>query len=123
MVPSKPPATSVASRAGMDTVILSSDKDLLQLVNDHVSVYASKKGISDILSSIYEADYVSIPLASEPKSEYVTHPDKLSKSIKSLKKNMIAAAKRFDFEEAARLRDRIKYLEKIELDHRDSSNY
>jgi DNA polymerase-1 len=38
----------LATRAGMDTVILSSDKDILQLVNEHVSVYTSKKGISDM---------------------------------------------------------------------------
>jgi excinuclease ABC subunit B len=82
-----------------------------------------KKGVSDVLGSIYEADYASIPAVSEPKEEYITQPDKLYKSIKSLKKEMIAAAKRLDFEEAARLRDRVHYLEKIELDYRDSSNY
>jgi DNA polymerase-1 len=37
-----------ATRAGMNVVVLSSDKDILQLVNEHVSVYASKKGISDV---------------------------------------------------------------------------
>jgi len=37
-----------ASEAGMNTVVLSSDKDILQLVDDHVSVYASRKGISEI---------------------------------------------------------------------------
>jgi DNA polymerase-1 len=37
-----------ATRRGMRTVILSSDKDILQLVNEHVSVYASRRGISDV---------------------------------------------------------------------------
>jgi len=37
-----------ASEQGLKTVILSGDKDVLQLVNDNVTVYANKKGISDI---------------------------------------------------------------------------
>ena len=75
-----------------------------------------KKDISDILSSVYEADYVSIPNVSEPEEEYIS-PDNLPKIIKSLKKEMMSAARRLDFEEAARLRDRIFYLEKRELDY------
>ncbi|RLB27613.1 MAG: excinuclease ABC subunit B [Deltaproteobacteria bacterium] len=75
-----------------------------------------KKDISDILSSVYEADYVSIPNVSEPEEEYIS-PDNLPKIIKSLKKEMMSAARRLDFEEAARLRDRIFNLEKKELDY------
>jgi excinuclease ABC subunit B len=82
-----------------------------------------KKDVSDVLGSIYEADYAVIPSVSEAKEEYVARPDKLSKTIKSLKKEMAAAAKRLDFEEAARLRDQVHYLEKIELDCRDSPGY
>jgi excinuclease ABC subunit B len=75
-----------------------------------------KKDISDILSSVYEADYVSIPNVSEPEEEYIS-PDNLPKIIKSLKKEMMSAARRLDFEEAARLRDRIFNLEKKELNY------
>jgi excinuclease ABC subunit B len=75
-----------------------------------------KKDISDILGSVYEADYVSIPNVSEPEEEYIS-PDNLPKIIKSLKKEMMSAARRLDFEEAARLRDRIFNLEKKELDY------
>ena len=81
-----------------------------------------KKDISDILGSVYEADYVSIPTVSEPEEEYFSL-DKLPKVIKSLKKEMLTAARRLDFEEAARLRDRISYLEKRELDYKDSSRF
>lgn len=81
-----------------------------------------KKDISDILGSVYEADYVSIPTVSEPEEEYFSL-DKLPKVIKSLKKEMLTAARRLDFEEAARLRDRISYLEKRELDYKDSSSF
>ena len=42
----------------IDVIILSSDKDLLQLIDGHVSVYLMKKGISDMAlmneESLYE---------------------------------------------------------------------
>jgi len=81
-----------------------------------------KKDISDIMSSVYEADYVSIPTVSEPEEEYISL-DNLAKVMKSLKKKMLDAARRLDFEEATRLRDRISHLEKRELAHRDSSPF
>jgi len=65
---------------------------------------------------------VSIPTVSEPEEEYMSL-DRLPKVIKSLKKEMLTAAGRLDFEEAARLRDRISYLEKRELDYKDSSRF
>ena len=79
-----------------------------------------KKGVADILGSVYEADYVNIPTVSEPEEEYISF-DKLPKIIKSMKKEMLSAAKKLDFEGAARLRDRISYLEKKELANRNSS--
>lgn len=65
-----------------------------------------RKEITDILSSIYEADYVEIPTG-----ETGIDPEKLPKEIAKLRKQMFAAAKRLDFETAARLRDRIRELE------------
>ncbi len=73
-----------------------------------------KKDIPDILSSVYEADYATIPQVSEPEEEFISG-DNVAKVIKSIKKQMLNAAKRLDFEEAARLRDRIFFLEKKEL--------
>ncbi|UCH00613.1 MAG: excinuclease ABC subunit UvrB [Deltaproteobacteria bacterium] len=81
-----------------------------------------KKDISDILGSVYEADYVSIPTVSESEEEYIPL-DRSPKAIRSLKKEMFRAARRLDFEEAARLRDRIVYLEKRDLVYRDSSHF
>ncbi|MBP9761474.1 DNA polymerase I [Candidatus Saccharibacteria bacterium] len=37
-----------ASEAGLETLLITSDMDMLQLVNDHVKVYALKKGLSNI---------------------------------------------------------------------------
>ena len=81
-----------------------------------------KKDISDILSSIYEADYAAIPSVSEPEEEYLSL-DRLRKDIKSLKKEMHRAAKRLDFEEAARLRNRISSLENKELAYKNSPQF
>ena len=81
-----------------------------------------KKDISDILGSVYEADYVSIPNVSEPEEEYIFLGN-VPKMIKSIKKEMLNAARRLDFEEAARLRDRLFVLEKKELSYRNSTTF
>ena len=81
-----------------------------------------KKDISDILGSVYEADYVSIPNVSEPEEEYISLGN-LPKMIKSIKKKMLNAAGRLDFEEAAHLRDRLFVLEKKELSYKNSNTF
>jgi excinuclease ABC subunit B len=73
-----------------------------------------KKAIQDILSSVYEADYVTVPLAKEPAEDYLD-PRRLPAYLKKLQKEMKAAAKRLDFEEAAELRDKIRKLQEKEL--------
>jgi excinuclease ABC subunit B len=81
-----------------------------------------KKDISDILGSVYEADYVSIPNVSEPEEKYISLGN-VPKMIKSIKKEMLNAARRLDFEEAARLRDRLFVLEKKELSYKNSNTF
>ncbi len=66
-----------------------------------------KKNISDALHSIYEKDYPAIPATDEE----LVDPSKLQKTISKLRKQMLSAAKRLDFETAAELRDRISALE------------
>jgi excinuclease ABC subunit B len=75
------------------------------------------KSISDVLHSVYEADYVTVPLAAEEEDKYHA-PEELDKLIKRLRKEMKAAADRYDFERAAELRDRIFKLEGKELELR-----
>ena len=76
-----------------------------------------KKAIPDILTSIYEADYVTVPAVAEEAEEYVSIFD-LPKKVSRLKKEMREAAARLDFEKAAEIRDRIKSLEKVALEYR-----
>lgn len=71
------------------------------------------KSIVDVLSSIYEKDYLAVPV--EEMEEEGVEPKKLSKMIKKLRKDINEAAKRWDFEKAAQLRDRLARLEQMEL--------
>ncbi|MCX8111143.1 MAG: helicase-related protein, partial [Syntrophorhabdaceae bacterium] len=72
-----------------------------------------KKDVVDILSSIYERDYYTVPV--HEFEEKGIEPKKLSKMVKKLRKEINEAAKRWDFEKAAQLRDRLLKLEKMEI--------
>ena len=73
-----------------------------------------KSSIKNVLSSIYEADYYTVPVVAEKKEEYIP-PHELPNIIKALRKEMQEAAKKLDFEKAAELRDRIRELEEMEV--------
>jgi excinuclease ABC subunit B len=73
-----------------------------------------KKEITDVLASVYEADYVTVPVVAEDIVKY-TSPDELKGMIRQLRKEMTRAARELRFEDAARLRDQIKELEEVEV--------
>jgi len=77
-----------------------------------------KKAIPDILASIYEADYVTVPRVAEKPEEYVSLFE-IPKLVSRLKKEMREAASKLNFEKAAEIRDRIKSLEERELESRE----
>jgi excinuclease ABC subunit B len=77
-----------------------------------------QKAIPDILASIYEADYVTVPMVAEKPEEYVSIFE-ISKLVSRLKKEMREAASKLNFEKAAEIRDRIKSLEERELEYRE----
>ncbi|HOV89343.1 MAG TPA: excinuclease ABC subunit UvrB [Syntrophorhabdaceae bacterium] len=79
----------------------------------HITPEGIKKDVVDILSSIYEKDYYTIPV--DDFEEKGIEPKKLSKMLKKLRKEINEAAKRWDFEKAAQLRDRLLKLEKMEI--------
>jgi excinuclease ABC subunit B len=74
-----------------------------------------QKGIDDILGSVYEADYVTVPAIADEEGGYLT-VESIDEMIKNLTEKMKEAAGKLEFEEAALLRDRIKGLEKRELE-------
>lgn len=73
-----------------------------------------KKAVKNIMASIYEADYFTVPAVAEIKEEYVSFKE-IPSMIQKLKKEMKEAASRLEFERAAELRDKIKRLEEMEL--------
>jgi len=73
-----------------------------------------KKSIVDLLSTIYERDYYTVPALADEEVTYVPR-EEIPALIATLQKEMKAAAKRLDFERAAHLRDQIRDLEKRRL--------
>ncbi|HOK07214.1 MAG TPA: excinuclease ABC subunit UvrB [Syntrophales bacterium] len=74
-----------------------------------------RKEISSILASIYEADYVTVPVVEEEARPWGVGDD-LGETIRRLREEMKAAARDLEFERAAELRDKIKELTKILID-------
>ena len=71
------------------------------------------KPVDMSLAAIVEADYVTVPLESE--DDEAATGDQLEELIKTLETRMREAAKQFEFEKAAQLRDRIKGLREKEI--------
>ena len=71
------------------------------------------KSIEATLVTAYEADYFKVPLDLEAFEEY--NAANIESTIARLEAEMRAAAKRMEFERAAELRDRVKYLREREL--------
>lgn len=72
------------------------------------------KPIEATLVTAYEADYFKVPVNLENFEEY--SPDKLAETIGRLNQEMRQAAGKFEFEKAAELRDKIKYLREREIE-------
>jgi excinuclease ABC subunit B len=72
------------------------------------------KPIEATLVTVYEADYFKIPVNLEDFEDY--SPEKLAQTITQLDHEMREAARKYEFERAAELRDKIKYLRERELE-------
>ena len=67
------------------------------------------KPIDMSLVAVAEGDYVTVPLEVDQEVDNLT-PEELRKFIADLEENMREAARKFEFERAAQLRDRVKAL-------------
>ncbi len=73
-----------------------------------------KKSVRNIMASIYEADYLTIPGASDVEEAYIPIKE-IPAMIQKLKKEMKEAATHLEFERAAEIRDKIHRLEEMGL--------
>jgi len=74
------------------------------------------KSIDATLVTAYEADYFKVPLELDKFEEY--SPKQLKETISQLEADMRHAAKEMKFEQAAEIRDKLKYLRDRELEYR-----
>jgi len=72
------------------------------------------KDIDDVLSSIYERDYVTIPAVREESEAFDTPEARLARAAE-LEREMREAAANLEFERAAALRDRARRLRERDL--------
>ena len=73
-----------------------------------------KKAIQDVLASISERDYYTVPALRDEEIQFIPR-EEIPALTAQLDKEMRAAAKRLEFEKAAELRDKIAELEKRRL--------
>jgi excinuclease ABC subunit B len=70
------------------------------------------KPIDMCLVAVAEGDYATVPLEEDPDVEGLT-PDQRQRFIAELEERMREAARKFEFEQAAQLRDRVKALKAV----------
>ena len=72
------------------------------------------KNIEDVLSSVYERDYVTVPKVADELQTFRTRAE-LDEFIARLEREMREAAVKLEFERAAALRDRLRRLRNPDL--------
>lgn len=74
-----------------------------------------QKNIDEVLTSVYERDYLDYTRLAEEKEIYLS-PEKRQKRIEELERLMKEAARNLEFEKAAQYRDELNRLKKRELE-------
>ena len=79
---------------------------------NHIVPQSIVKPIDMSLVAVAEGDYVTVPLETDEEVESLT-PEQRDKFIGELEERMREAARKFEFEKAAQLRDRVKALKTV----------
>src|SRR5687767_3621517 len=87
-------------------------------IDHNITPTSISKSIDDIMSSVYERDYVTVP----KDIEGFRTQGEIDEHIAGLQAQKEAAVANLDFEKAAKLRDRIKQLRALELGLAGSRN-
>jgi excinuclease ABC subunit B len=69
-----------------------------------------KKQIRELLTTVYEADYYTVPAAAEPLDDLYLVPEAIPRKIVALEQEMLHYAQKYEYEKAAELRDQIRQL-------------
>src|SRR5499425_1437354 len=105
-------------RRAIDETNRRRDKQLSYNKENNITPMSIVKSIDMELAKIVEADYVDIPLdgtgTGAPGSE-IKSEEQLAELLNQLETQMREAAKKFEFEKAAQLRDRIRSLKQQDL--------
>jgi excinuclease ABC subunit B len=94
------------------------DKQVAYNTDNNITPMSIIKSVDMDLARIVEADYVSIPLDDgilDAATANIKTGDQLAEMLKQLEIQMREAAKKFEFEKAAQLRDRIRNLKQKDL--------
>src|SRR5450432_1057245 len=94
------------------------DKQLAYNKENNITPESIVKSVDMELARIVEADYVSIPLDDgvlDAATANIKTGDQLNEMLRQLEEQMREAAKKFEFEKAAQLRDRIRSLRQKDL--------
>jgi excinuclease ABC subunit B len=98
-------------KAALEETARRREVQLAYNVEHGITPESIKRAIDDLMTSPIAADYSTVPLDEEDAEEIFEDQEALVAEIARLDKAMRAAAHKLDFEEAAALRDRMRYLE------------
>lgn len=102
-------------RRALDEMARRRERQLAYNKKHGITPRTVQKGISDILASIHERDYVTVAKAAEEQDLYLPSFN-LKKTIQELKRKMKEAADKMEFEKAVEYRDRLLALERRQIE-------